>query len=192
VSYIQSLLPLARQALSQPRESAATLLSMGVPREALWPSFFLLVVLSILMVSLGTSADTVGNEGLLVASPIVMALITAVVSVVSVVAVWKVGQTLGGRGTFEETLLLTVFLQAILFAGQLIELFLALTVPPVAAMFNLAIIVLAVWLNVNFIATLHGFASIWKSFGVLILASIGVALVLVFMMTLAGIGVSNV
>lgn len=192
MSYIQSLLPLARQALSQPRESAATLLSMGVPREALWPSFFLLVVLSILMVSLGTSADTVGNEGLLVASPIVMALITAVVSVVSVVAVWKVGQTLGGRGTFEETLLLTVFLQAILFAGQLIELFLALTVPPVAAMFNLAIIVLAVWLNVNFIATLHGFASIWKSFGVLILASIGVALVLVFMMTLAGIGVSNV
>ncbi len=192
MSYIQSLLPLARQALSQPRESAATLLSMGVPREALWPSFFLLVVLSILMVSVGTSADTVGNEGLLVASPIVMALITTVVSVVSVVAVWKVGQALGGRGTFEETLLLTVFLQAILFAGQLIELFLALTVPPVAAMFNLAIIVLAVWLNVNFIATLHGFASIWKSFGVLILASIGVALVLVFMMTLAGIGVSNV
>lgn len=192
MSYIETLLPLARQALSQPREAATTLLSMGVPRVALWPAFFLLVSLSILMIYVGSGLNPVGVDGAPAPSPLIMAIITAVVSAASVVAVWKVGQTLGGSGTFHEALLLTIFLQAILLAAQLVELFLALLVPPVAALFSVALIVLAVWINVNFIAALHGFASLWKSFGVLILASIGVALVLIFLMTLAGIGVADV
>lgn len=180
-------LNLGRQALSEPREAAATLLSMGVPREAYWPAFFLLVVLSVLLnevLSLISPAPPLAPT----IPPIVMGLITAVISAVSIWAVWKVGQAMGGTGTFNETLLLTVFLQGILFAGQLVELALLLAMPVLAGLFSLALVLFALWLNINFIATLHGFTSLWRAFGVLIMATLGVALALVFLMTLTGIG----
>ena len=88
----------------------------------------------------------------------------------------------------DEALLLTVFLQAILFTGQLIELGLLILLPPIAGLFSVALIVVAFWLNINFIATLHGFSSLWRAFGVLVIATVAVALVLVFLMTLTGIG----
>lgn len=190
MTYLQSLVPLARQAITQPREAATTLLSMGVPREALWPGFFLMVILSILLTSIGRGQDLEIVAG--TPSPLIMALLTAVISVASVLAVWKVGQFLGGTGTFEEALLLTIFMQAILFVAQVIELLLAILVPPVGMVFSLVLIIMAVWINVNFIAALHGFSSLMKSLGVLLLASLGVAIVLVFLMSLAGMGVTNV
>ena len=190
MTYLQSLIPLARQAITQPREAATTLLSMGIPRDALWPAFFLMVILSILLLYVGGMLTPV-PEDVTAPSPLLMALVTAVISIASVFAVWKVGQTMGGKGSFEETLLLTVFMQAILFAAQVFELFLTLAVPPIGMVFSLVLILVAVWINVNFISALHGFPSLMKSLGVLLLASLGVALVLVFMMTLAGIGVTR-
>ena len=188
---LRSLIFLGRQALREPREAASTLLSLGVPKEAHWPAFFLLVILSVILnqiVSLMSPADPLA----IMLTPVVMVLLTALISAVSVWAVWKVGQSMGGRGTFEETLLLTIFLQSILFAGQLVELALMVTVPALAGLFSLVLVVFAFWLNINFIATLHGFQSLWRAFGVLMLATLGVALVLVFLMTLTGIGPSTV
>ena len=188
---LSAFLSLGRQALSEPREAASTLLSMGVPREAHWPAFFLLVILSVLLNEIVTLMSPVEPLAF-VLPPAVMVLLTALISAVSIWAVWKVGQSMGGRGTFEETLLLTIFLQAILFAGQLVELGLMVVMPVLAGLFSIALIVFAFWLNINFIATLHGFASLWRAFAVLMLATLGVALVLVFLMTLTGIGPASV
>ena len=184
---LQLFVPLARQALTEPREAASTLLSMGVPREAYWPAFFALVALSVLLTEalnmLSPAPELFDAPG-----PLIMAGLTAVISAVSVWAIWKVGRAAGGTGSFDEALLLTVFLQAILFAGQLIELGLLILLPPLAGLFSVALIVVAFWLNINFIATLHGFSSLWRAFGVLLIATVAVALVLVFLMTLTGIG----
>lgn len=184
---MSAFISLGRQALSEPREAASTLLSMGVPREAYWPAFFLLVVLSVLLneiASLFSPAPPLA----MVMPPVIMGMLTALISAISIWAVWKVGQAMGGTGTFNETLLLTIFLQAILFAGQLVELVLMLAMPVLAGLFSLALVIFAMWLNINFIATLHGFSSLWRAFGVLIMATLGVALVLIFLMTLTGIG----
>lgn len=184
---MSAFLSLGRQALTEPREAASTLLSMGVPREAYWPAFLLLVVLSVLLgevVGLLSPAQPLAT----VMPPVVMGLLTALISAISIWAVWKVGQAMGGTGTFDETLLLTVFLQSIMFAGQLVELVLMIAMPVLAGLFSLALVIFAMWININFIATLHGFASLWRAFGVLIMATLGVALVLIFLMTLTGIG----
>ena len=184
---LQLFVPLARQAVTEPREAASTLLSMGVPKEAYWPAFFALVALSVLLTEvLGTLSPA--PESIISPGPLVMAALTAVISAVSVWAIWKVGRAVGGTGSFDEALLLTVFLQAILFAGQLVELGLLILLPPLAGLFSVALIVIAFWLNINFIAALHGFTSLWRAFGVLVMATIGVALVLIFLMTLTGIG----
>ena len=184
---LKLFLPVGRQALTEPREAAATLLSMGVPREAYWPAFFLLVVLSVLLNEVMTLMTPVAPLAQTM-PPGVMGLLTALISAISIWAVWKVGQAAGGTGSFDEALLLTVFLQSILFAGQLVELALLLLFPVVAGLFSLGLVLFAFWLNINFIATLHGFASLWKAFIVLLMATLGVALVLIFLMTLTGIG----
>lgn len=184
---LQLFVPLARQAMTEPREAASTLLSMGVPKEAYWPAFFVLVALSVLVTEvLGMLSP--GPEPIISPGPLAMAGLTAVISAVSIWAIWKVGRAAGGTGSFDEALLLTVFLQAMIFAGQVIELGLLILLPPLAGLFSVALIVFAFWLNINFIATLHGFSSLWRAFGVLVIATIGVALVLVFLMTLIGIG----
>lgn len=167
-------------------------MGMNVPREALWPGFFLMVILSVLLMYVGQSAELSVAAGGSTPSPFIMLGATCVISIAYVGALWKVGQAMGGEGSFDDALLLTVFLQAILFAAQIVELILTLTIPPIGMVFSLLLIFLAVWININFVAALHGFESRMKAFGVLLLASLGVALLMVFMMTLAGVGVSNV
>ncbi len=181
----QPFLPIARQAINEPREAATTLMSMGVPREALWPAFFLFVILSAL---LGSASEMLRPtvEGMPI-TPLPFAVISGLGGAASVFAIWKVGQAMEGTGSFEEALLLMVFLQGILFIGQLIEFALFVVAPPLSSLFSVALIVFAFWLNLNFIAALHGFSSLLRAFGCLIMASAGVAVVLIVLMTLFGI-----
>ncbi|MDD9921003.1 MAG: hypothetical protein OXQ92_01795 [Boseongicola sp.] len=177
-------IPPARQAITQPREAAVTLMGMGVPREALWPSFALLVLLSAILTYLGSGAAT-GEQ--IVFTPFHFVLVSALAGAASVFAIWKIGGAMGGTGTFENTLLLMVFLQALLFTGQLIEFGIFLIAPPIASLFSIVLIVWAFFVNLNFVAALHGFSSLLRSLGCLLLASFGVALVVVSIMAFLGI-----
>lgn len=182
---LNSFLPVALQALRDPREAASTLMSMGVANAALWPAFgafvALSVILSFLTGGLDQSADSVAL------GPLMLAGTSAVGGAASVFLVWKIGAAMDGKGRFEEALLLTVFLQGMILAGQFIELGLFFLFPALAGLFSIAVIVLTFWINLNFIAALHGFSSLWRAFGVLLLASLGVALILIFLMSLAGV-----
>jgi hypothetical protein len=182
---LNTFFPIALQALREPREAASTLMSMGVPVVALWPTFGALVCLSVILSFLSGGLEQTAGQAAL--GPLVLAITSAVAGAASVFLVWKVGAAMGGKGRFEEALLLTVFLQGLIFAGQLVEFLLFLFVPPLSGLFSLAIILLTFWINLNFIAALHGFASLWKSFGVLLFASLGVALILIFLMSLLGV-----
>ena len=183
-------IPVVKQSLREPREAAATLLSMGVPKQVLWPSFALLVVLSVILIFV--SGPPVGADGQTVVSPFGLAIASAVAGAASVFLVWKIGELMGGKGGFDETLLLTVFLQGLIFTGQVIEFAIFLVIPPLADIYYVALIIFMFWLNLNFIAELHGFASLWRAFGVLVFASIGVAFVLFFAMSLAGVRIAGV
>ncbi len=185
--------PIAVQALKEPREAATTMLSMGVPRQALWPAFLLLVVLSVILMSVSNA--TSGPTGAAIFSPFALVGMSAIAGAASVFAVFRVGQLMGGTGSFEEALLLTVFLQGIIFVGQVIEVFLFFTLTPISSLFSIVLLVLTFWLNLNFIATLHGFSSLGRAFVVLLLASLAVAVVLGIAMQMAGVelvGLSNV
>ena len=182
---LNAFVPVAVQAIREPREAASTLMSMGVPTPALWPAFGALVCLSVILSFLSGGLEPVPDQASL--SPLVLALSSAIAGAASVFLVWKIGAAMEGTGKFEEALLLTVFLQGMIFAGQLVEFLLFFFLPALSGLFSIAIIVLTFWINLNFIAALHGFASLWKSFGVLIMASLGVALILIFLMSLLGV-----
>ena len=162
-------LPVARQALNDPREAATTLMSMGVPRDALWPAFALFIVLSAIL------------------STVMSVVLSTVSSVALIFGVWKIGQAMEGTGTFEETLLVFVFLQGIILIGQAVVFVAYIVATPIAWMLMLGVGFYSFWLSVNFVAALHGFPSLWRALGCLLLAYGGVLLALVVVMTLLGV-----
>jgi len=182
-------LPVVRQSLREPREAASTLLSMGVPKQVLWPAFALLIVLPVILIFV-TEPPT-GPNGEVLVSPFALTLASAIVSVASVYLTWKIGVLMGGSGGFDETLLLTVFIQGIVFGGQLIEFAIVLIIPPFAGIYYVALVAFIFWLYLNFIAVLHGFNSLWRAFGVLLFASIAVAIVFIFVLSLAAIRIAG-
>lgn len=162
------LLSLARRSFSEPRVAAAALLDAGVPKEALWPAFLLLNIFVVFL-------SMIGAEGV---SPFGLLGVAIGISLLTIVMTWKVGQALGGHGSFSDTLLVTVFLQALVVAMQMAQLVVALILPGIAAGLWLAIFCFAFWLNVNFITALHGFASRWRGLAVLVIGSFILAVVL--------------
>ncbi|QMU59144.1 MAG: hypothetical protein GKR98_13660 [Boseongicola sp.] len=151
--------------------------------------FWLLVVASVLLIHVGGAPASEDGQALM--PPFVFVLMSGAAGTASVFAIWKIGQLMGGSGSFQETLLLTIFLQAIIFAGQMIELVIFVVFPSLAGLFSVLLILVAFWMNLNFIAALHGFASLWKALGVFVLASFVVLLVLMTVTSLAGLRVEG-
>lgn len=179
MSLFQTLAALGRQSLTEPRPAAANLMALGLPIQAVWLAFFLVNILGVMIAFFLPGADPGG-------SPIMGALFATGVSFASVVVILKVGQALGGTGTFGDTLLLMTFLSAIVFAGQIVQLVLTVVLPPMAFVFGIAVILFAVWLNVNFIAAVHGFSSLMRALGVLVLGSFILAVIMMIVLTLTG------
>ena len=155
---LNTFIPIAAQAVREPREAASTLMSMGVPTAALWPAFGALVCLSVILSYLSGGLEPAAGQ--VSVGPLVLAVTSAVAGAASVFLVWKVGAAMDGTGRFEEALLLTVFLQGIIFAGQLIEFVLYLFVPTLSGIFSIAIILLTFWINLNFIAAVEYFCNL--------------------------------
>lgn len=174
-----TLAALGRQSLTEPRPAAANIMALGLPIQAVWPAFFLVNILSVLVASVLPGAEAG-------APPITAALFTTALSLGSVVVVLKVGHALGGHGTFSDTLLLTTFLSALVLAGQCVQIILAFVFPPMAVVFGIALILFAVWLNINFIAAIHGFTSLMRAFGVLIIGSFVLAVCVMIVLAMTG------
>ena len=83
-------------------------------------------------------------------------------------------------------MLIGIFFQGILLPFQVVQLALAILLPGLAGIYGLALLFYGIWVNVNFIDALHGFASFGKSLGVLLLSSFLAAVVLILVITLVG------
>jgi len=185
------LLRMARDTVTNPREGAETVLSLGLPRQALWLSFALVVVLSmilgdILYLMAGVSQDG-PLTGPLVGSPVVMGLLQAALLFLMAHAITRIGRAFGGNGRFEEALTLVVWLQFIFLCVQVVQLAAVLVVPPIAGLITILALGLFLWLLVNFIATVHGFTSLGMVFVMTILSGFGIVFVLSLILTMLGI-----
>jgi hypothetical protein len=96
------------------------------------------------------------------------------------------GQRLGGTGSFEESLVLGIYLQMIMIGFQVTELAALLVVPPFAGLIAIAGFFFGLWLNLQFIDVLHGFGSLMKSFFLMLAVSAAFAIGLMFLVTLFG------
>jgi hypothetical protein len=189
MTLIETLLAQGVRTLREPRAAAADVLQLGVPREALAPALLLVAVLAVLLdYGLGMAVPDVSLAG----SPFRMLFIYVAVTVAFSVTVTIVGRWFGGGGTFEDALLLTVFLQALLIPASALQIGLALVSPGLALIFILLVAVFLFWVQVNFVAALHGFPSLARAFVVTLIVSFVIALLVTpFLAPPAG-GLTNV
>lgn len=190
------LLRLARDTVSNPREGAETILALGLPRQAWWLAFALVIVLSmilgdILYLVAGVSRDG-PMTGPLGASPLVMGGLQAAFLYMMAHAITHIGRLFGGTGQLDEALALVVWLQFIFLCVQIVQLIAVLVLPPVAGLITVAALGLFLWLLVNFIATLHGFTSLGLVFVMTILSAFAILFCLSLVLTMLGITVGAV
>jgi hypothetical protein len=181
------ILSLARQSLEDPRASVRSLLALGVPLPARTIGLLLMAVASALLMHLGfillpPTEDPMAQ--FMMASPLRAAIVQWLVLAASVLLIFRIGRAWGGRGSLPDTLLVVVWLQVIMLGVQALQLLVFLVAPGLAAIISLAGLVLFFWLATSFIAELHGFASRGAVLAGILVASVGLAMVLVLVLTL--------
>lgn len=186
---LNNLLAMAWRTVKNPREGAAEVLSLGIPREALWPALALVVVLSIIFANVAALL-LVGEAGVAMpVGPAATGFIQLALLVVMVFAVFWIGRAMGGTGSFEESILLVAWLQFIMVCLQVVQAGVLIVSTPLAEIFGLLGIALFLWLLTNFVAVLHGFSSLIRVFLMIIASAFGIAFGLSVILTIIGITV---
>ena len=161
-------------------------MAINPPMEARWLGLAVVVVLSVLLGQTGVMLATRGE------APIVMgvgasAIVQGGVLLLMVYAAHVVGRLFGGGGTFPDAVLLVSWLQFLMVALQLVQVVALLLIPPLSGMIGIIAIVLFLWVLTNFVAVLHGFTSLGKVFGMILVTFMAVAFAVAFLLALLGI-----
>ena len=177
MTLIESLYRQGIRALRAPRAAAADVLQLGVPREALVPGLFAVVAISVILNSI---SEALAPSPFIVISPFQMVVLLTVMLVAFSFAVARSGKVLGGVGTFQDSLLLMIFLQAIFLPAVALQILLFILLPALAGLFILVVMIFLTWVHLNFIAALHGFPTLGRAVGVLLMAVVLTFVVLMF------------
>lgn len=184
---MKSLLEFAVFTIRSPQEAADRILARAWPREALWTAFLLSVVLNSCVYALQQILFPLPPELLLPRfSPgayfaIVLALQASFIAVLS-----STGRWLGGQGSFAELLALVTWLQLIQAGLNAAIIGMFLLLPGLAALINVAANILVFFILLNFVKAAHGFETIWRSLGVVLMASLILVFTLLFLLGLVG------
>lgn len=185
--YIDTALRLARLSLADPQKGARAVLNLGIPMPARTVGLVLMAVASAILMHIGAlllppTEDPVAN--FITGSPIRSAVVQWLILFLSVVLIDRIGRARGGTGSFADAMLIVVWLQILMLALQAVQLLALVIVPPLAALLNIAGLLLFFWLMTSFIAELHGFASRQAVFFGIVVTAIAVAFVLVVVVVL--------
>lgn len=176
------LAALIRDSVADPRDAARRLLALRLPLGTALEAVVLVSALgAILVAALGGGVVVLpGLDGGVVAlGPLVYALILVVSILVAAAALATAGRALGGRGTFDEALVVMAWMQVIAAIVSLAQIILFLLLPVAAPVVMAAGFAILLWCGVNFVRVLHGFAGWGRAAGTIGLALLGVAMALV-------------
>ena len=180
------LIDLAKETVSNPRGAARRVVGLNLPAQILWLGFALAVSASSVLAWLTFAAAPEATSGPFQGantSPLFISIVQAVSLLLLAAGMSFGGRIFGGAGRFNEALALTVWLELILIALQLLQLLMVLTFPLFSVLLGFAGMVLFLWVLTNFVAELHGFTHLGKVFGGILLAFV---LMGVVMLTLIG------
>ncbi|MCU0815558.1 MAG: YIP1 family protein [Cypionkella sp.] len=163
---LQNLLALARFTVQSPREGARQVMRANIPIRARWVALAITAIFSAVLAHLAMGLMPVEmraemGQGM---SPFITAVAQAGLMLLSVHVAYWVGRWFGGTGSFEDALILMVWLQFILLILQVVQIVTQVILPPLSPIVNFASVAIFLWLLSNFVAELHGFSSVGKTF----------------------------
>jgi len=177
-----ALMGLLRLTLSDPRAAARRVMALPLPRAARWQALALVIVLSMLFGQVAVLL--MAGQG---PDALMVGMIQGAVLLMLVYGVHMVGRVLGGRGAFEDALILIAWLQGVMVAVQVAQIVALLILPPLTGLLGFLGMALFLWLLTNFVAELHRFTSLGKVFGMILLTLFGVAIVAAILLQMLGI-----
>lgn len=184
---MNSLAAFALLTVKSPREAAHQILAQDWPREALWTAFLLSVVLNTGVYTLQQVLFPLPPEVLLprftpgAYFAVILALQLSFIAMLATAGKW-----LGGKGSLMALLALVTWLQLLQAGlnGAIVALFLVL--PALAALLNIAANILVFFILLHFVNAAHKFGSVWRSLGVVLMASMILVFALLFIVGLIG------
>lgn len=188
----EDVIDLLRQTLFKPADAARRLMDMRLPTEWLWMALALMAILNAIVytASLQLSPEPDASAGLMPAAfqaPILFAALLFGALALTVIALYYVGQGLGGEAAMPDILVLMTWLQVLRLLVQGAVLVLALGVPALAALVVLGAAIWGVYILISFIDAAHRFDNRFKAAGVIVLSFVAMAIGLSTLLSLIGI-----
>lgn len=187
---LRSLVSLARESVADPRGVGRALMAMNLPMEARWLAMAVTVALSVLLTHLSLVLMQVpsgGQLGGMMSSPASAAGTQLGIMLVLSAGIGRVGQMMGGTGSFADALLLVTWAEFVLVLLQVLQLVVALLFPFASVLIGLAGVALFFWQLTQFTLVLHGFTSPVKVFFGLLAGFFAAAFLLVVVLSILGI-----
>lgn len=176
--------------LRQPAVAARSILLRQLPDEAIWTGLFLAVVLNALF--FGVLGLLIPNSSELAMfdmspdSPGISMMVSTVRSVLFALMLTLGGRWLGGTGRFMPILSLLVWDQLVQLAAMSLGIAVLLISPKLGSIVFLLIGLVLLFVLLNFVNEAHGFASLWRSFAVVLMASIVMFFAMILLVGLLG------
>lgn len=181
---------LAVLTLRDPKEAAAQIMGMNLPRDVLLLAVALVAILNTILSSVSDMIFPVPPPlNALVANPFVFFVIVAGGLLLTVYAIFWTGKMLGGEGEVADLLALIVWLQVLRSVAQVAVLVALIAAPFLAGFLVLIAGIATIWIFVNFVSAGLHLNSLLRAFVVVLLG--GIALVIGLTMFLSAIGLSS-
>jgi hypothetical protein len=180
-----SLIGLMRATLTSPRETASQLLGLRLPRQVLLEAGALLAVINGLLAAMTGGVVLPlqdGSQVVIGAIPWTMVLVAGMI--LSASALQVAGRLLGGTGSFEDSLLVTVWINVMALAIEALTVLLGFVSVALASILFLGGLLILLWSLVNFVRVLHGFNGFFRSILAILIAGFGTLIGLSFLLTL--------
>lgn len=146
----------------EPREAMRRVLSLQLETSTLWYALLLVAIINVLLSKLFEGLvplDAAGGASPLPSAPFALVTVIWLAIVIVIACIHFIGQAFGGTGSFDDALRAGVWLQTVLDVLQIGQMALFLISPVFAILSSYVIMGVALWLMVNFVATVHGFQS---------------------------------
>lgn len=184
-----NLKDLAVMSVTNPAQAAQILLAQNLRRDVLWLGLALAIVLNTLLFSLSNMMIP-GPEGmpLIIQSPMIYAGFVGGGVLATIISIHRVGAMLGGQGSFDDVMVLMVWMQFLRVAVQAVAFVLMLTIPILSFLLVLGASLIGLFIFLHFIDQAHGLGSLMKAAGVLVGSILAIAVVLFILLSLLGAG----
>jgi hypothetical protein len=188
---------LVRQTVFEPRDAARRILSLGLPAREGWLALALMAALNTLVYSLAIRLNPpadpamAGMMGPAYQAPLVFAAILFAGLALAALAFTHAGRALGGEATLGGMLSLMAWMQVMRLLVQLALVVLAMASPALAGIVVMVAALWGLWILLAFMAEAHGYASLWRAAGALVIAFAGIVFGLSLLLSLVGVRVTG-